>query len=72
MRGVQVTVSADWGGDPVRAQNVTYSVRVEADAPQEAIEELIRRTDQVAEIPNSLRYGTEVKLVNASSMSSRS
>jgi uncharacterized OsmC-like protein len=71
VRSVQVTVSADWGGDPVRAQNVTYSVKIEADAPQEAIQQLIRHTDQVAEIPNSLRYGTEVKLVNATATSSR-
>lgn len=60
---VQVTVSADWGGDPVRAQNVTFSVTVEADAPEQKILELIRHTDTVAEIPNSLRLGTEVKLV---------
>lgn len=65
VQSVQVTVSAEWGGDPVRAQNVAYSVNVEADAPQEAIEELIRHTDKVAEIPNSLRYGTEVKLGDA-------
>lgn len=71
VRSVQVTVSADWGGDAGRAQNVTYSVRVEADAPQEAIQELIWHTDQVAEIPNSLRHGTEVKLVNASVTPSR-
>jgi len=69
VRSVQVTVSADWGGDPVRAQNVTYCVKVEADAPQDAIAELIRHTDQVAEIPNSLRHGTEVKLVDASTRS---
>ncbi|HET8825934.1 MAG TPA: OsmC family protein [Terriglobales bacterium] len=69
VRSVQVTVFADWGGDPVRAQNLNYSVKVEADAPQEAIRELIRHTDQVAEIPNSLRYGTEVKLVDASAKS---
>ena len=72
VRSVQVTVSADWGGDPVRAQNVTYSVKVEADASQETIQQLIRHTDQVAEIPNSLRYGTEVKLVQASAAPDRS
>jgi hypothetical protein len=60
-----VTVSADWGGDPVRAQNVTYSVKIDADAVQETIEELIRHTDRVAEIPNSLRHGTEVRLVDS-------
>lgn len=65
VRSVQVTVSADWGGDPIRAQNVTYSVCVDADASQEVVRELIRHTDRIAEIPNSLRYGTEVKLVES-------
>jgi uncharacterized OsmC-like protein len=72
VHSVQVTVSADWGGDPVRAQNITYAVKIQADAPQERIQELIRHTDQVAEIPNSLRSGTEVKLVIASATSNRS
>lgn len=71
VQSVQVTVSADWGGDPVRAQNVKYSVTIQTDAPQEAIQELIRHTDTVAEIPNSLRHGTEVKLVAANTTSSR-
>src|SRR5215475_8190737 len=34
VRNVQVTVSADWAGDPVRAQNVSFSVAVEADATE--------------------------------------
>ena len=62
-RSVQVTVSADWGGDPVRAQNVGFSVTVEADDAEQEILDLIRHTDSVAEIPNSLRMGTEVKMV---------
>ncbi|HZR64443.1 MAG TPA: OsmC family protein [Terriglobales bacterium] len=59
---VIVTVSADWGGDPVRAQNVQMSVEVKAEASEEQIQDLIQHTDAIAEIPNSLRYGTEVKL----------
>jgi uncharacterized OsmC-like protein len=59
---VQVTVNADWAGEPVRAQNVSFSVVVEADACEKEILDLIRHTDQVAEIPNSLRLGTEVRL----------
>lgn len=62
VESVLVTVRADWAGDPVRAQNVSFDVSVEANAPEEAILELIRHTDRVAEIPNSLRLGTEVKL----------
>ncbi|HVO63484.1 MAG TPA: OsmC family protein [Terriglobales bacterium] len=59
---VDVNVTADWGGDPVRAKNVGFSVVVEADASEQDIIDLIHHTDSVAEIPNSLRLGTEVKL----------
>jgi uncharacterized OsmC-like protein len=59
---VQVAVQADWHGDPVRAQDVSFSVVLEADASEQEILDLIHYTDQVAEIPNSLRLGTEVKL----------
>jgi uncharacterized OsmC-like protein len=52
---VQVKASADWGGEPVRAQNVSFSVRIEAKATEEEIRDLIQHTDRVAEIPNSLR-----------------
>ncbi len=69
VRNVAVEVQRDWGGDPVRAQNVTYSVRVEANAPEEAIQDLIAHTDQVAEIHNSLRMGAHVSLVNAQAVS---
>jgi hypothetical protein len=55
-RKLQVTVRADWSDEPVRAQNVSYDVADEADA------DLIQHTDRVAEIPNSLRFGTAVKL----------
>jgi uncharacterized OsmC-like protein len=65
VRSVEVEVSANWGGSPVRAQDVLMKVKVEADAPEERIRELIAHTDSVAEIPNSLRYGTNVKLVHS-------
>jgi len=68
---VHVTVVADWAGDPVRAQNVSFSVEVEADAAEEEISELIRHTDRVAEIPNSLRLGTHVKLASFKAIASR-
>lgn len=64
VRSLSVEVQADWGGDPVRAQNVTYSAVVEADAPETAIRDLIEHTDRVAEIHNSLRRGTDVTLAD--------
>jgi uncharacterized OsmC-like protein len=62
VKNVQVVVEGDWGGEPVRAQNVSFSVKVEASATREEITELIKHTDNVAEIPNSLRLGTQVLL----------
>ena len=69
IKSVQVDVQADWGGDPVRAQNVTYSTRIEAEASIPDILALIEQTDQVAEIPNSLRLGTPVMLTEAQAIS---
>jgi hypothetical protein len=37
-------------------------VRVEADADEAAVRELIAHTDSVAEIQNTLRLGTPVRL----------
>lgn len=69
---LEVSVKADWGGEPVRAQNVSFSVVVEADASEQDILELIRHTNAVAEIPNSLRLGTDVKLVGTRAIPSSS
>jgi putative redox protein len=69
IKSVQVDVRADWGGDPVRAQNVTYSTRIEAGASEVDILALIEQTDQVAEIPNSLRLATPVMLAKAQAIS---
>jgi uncharacterized OsmC-like protein len=71
VKNVRVTVSAEWGGDPVRAQNVAFAVEVEADAAEAEICDLIRHTDLLAEIPNSLRLGTEVKLASFKAIASR-
>jgi putative redox protein len=69
VRSVAVEIQGDWGGDPIRAQNKTYSVTVEARAPNAEIQELIAHTDRVAEIHNSLRIGTDVTLVNGRTIS---
>lgn len=69
LESVRVDVDGDWGGDPVRAQNVTFSVRVEARASKEEILKLILHTDEVAEIHNSLRMGTKVSLAKTEAVS---
>jgi hypothetical protein len=40
-------------------------VKVDANASEKEVLDLIRHTDQVAEIHNSLRMGTKVSLANA-------
>jgi uncharacterized OsmC-like protein len=65
VKSVQVDVQADWGGDPVRAQHITYSTCIEAEVSEAEILALIAQTDRVAEIPNSLRLGTPVTLAEA-------
>ena len=68
VKSVQVDVQGEWGGDPVRAQNVTFTPKVEADADEMEIMELIRHTDRIAEIHNSLRMGTQVTLMDAKAL----
>jgi uncharacterized OsmC-like protein len=62
VESARVEVEGDWGGDPARAQNVVFTVTVESDAEEAAVQELIAHTDRVAEIPNSLRFGATVRL----------
>lgn len=63
IKSVHIEVSCEWSGSPVHAQNVLLSVHVDSDSPASKVRELIEHTNQVAEIPNSLRQGTEVRLV---------
>ena len=65
IQNVEINVTADWAGDPVTAQNVRLSVAVGAEASEQEILDLIHYTDSIAEIPNSLRLGTEVKLTES-------
>jgi putative redox protein len=65
IKSVQVEVEADWEGEPVRAQHVILTPRIEAEANEAEILDLIAATDRVAEIPNSLRLGTAVQLRDA-------
>lgn len=62
VRSVDVDVQGNWAGDPVVAQNITFSVRIEADASADDIRSLAAYTDRVAEIPNTLRFGVPVTL----------
>lgn len=58
---VEVEVEGEFGkeGDP--AESIEYRARVSADAPREKILDLMKHTDTVAEIQNTLRRSTHVR-----------
>ena len=59
---VEVTVEGDFGGQGEPATNVSYNARVSARATEDDIRDLMKHTDTVAEIQNTLRSGTAVAL----------
>jgi putative redox protein len=60
---VRVTVRGDFAGDPPVSTPVEYEVEIAGDADDAKLRELVEHVDRIAEIPNSLRGGTDVKLV---------
>lgn len=62
---VRVLVRGDFSGDPAVSTDVVYDVELEGDATPDELRALIERVDAIAEIPNSLRRGTVVRLGNA-------
>jgi uncharacterized OsmC-like protein len=59
---VEVNVEGDFGAEGEPAKNATYRSKVFAQASKDEIRELMRFTDTVAEIQNTLRVGTPVVL----------
>jgi len=59
---VEVEVDGDFGAEGEPARNVTYRAAVTAQASEQQVRELMKHTDQVAEIQNTLRVGLPVTL----------
>lgn len=59
---VEVTVEGDFGAEGEPAQNVMYRAKVFAQANVKEIREMMKFTDTVAEIQNTMRTGTPVIL----------
>jgi uncharacterized OsmC-like protein len=59
---VEVEVQGDFGAEGEPASNVSYRARVTAQANEEAIRDLMRATDRLTEIQNTLRLGVQVVL----------
>jgi uncharacterized OsmC-like protein len=62
---VRVEVTGTFGNPGEPARDIRYCVQVQADAPKTTIDDLIRATDVVTEIQNTLRAGCAVRLEQA-------
>jgi organic hydroperoxide reductase OsmC/OhrA len=59
---IEVQANADFGAEGHAASRLSYRVAVRAAAPEDAIRDLIKHTDSVAEVHNTLRLGMPVLL----------
>lgn len=62
INSVEVNVEGKFGGKGEPARNVNYDVKISANSSKEKIKKLLKHTDSVAEIQNTLRNGLPVKL----------
>jgi len=62
LTNVRVRVAGDFSGDPAVSAPVEYEVKLEGNAAPERLRALVEQVDRIAEIPNSLRAGTPVRL----------
>lgn len=60
---VAVTVDGGFAGAPAVSAGIRYAVEIEGEAADEELRALVAHVDAIAEIPNSLRGGTGVRLV---------
>ncbi len=65
LSSVRVRVSGDFVGEPAVSDEIRYEVEVAGNVPEDQLRALVDQVDEVAEIPNSLRRGTNVRLVGA-------
>jgi len=62
IRSVEVTVTATFAAEGEAGSDFRYRAHVDADAAPGEIEALIRQTDAVAEIHNTLRKGVKIHI----------
>jgi hypothetical protein len=60
---VRVVAESDYSGGPAVSTPIEYQVELSGDASDEALADLVAYVDEIAEIPNSIRRGTEVRLI---------
>ncbi len=64
IEGAQVEATAEFPGVGLAATNIRYRAIVQSSASAEVLAQLLRETDAVAEVHNTLRAGIPVELVS--------
>lgn len=64
IEGVEVEASAEFAGVGLAASDVTYRAKVKSNDPPDRIAQLLRETDAVAEIHNTVRAPIDVRMVS--------
>lgn len=62
LNGVEVVASAQFPGVGLAATDIRYRAKVSSPASAAAISQLLRKTDAVAEVHNTIRAGASVEL----------
>ena len=60
LTAVEVEASAEFAAPGLAATDIRYRARIESPAPADRIEALLRETDAVAEVHNTVRAGVPV------------
>ena len=68
LESVRVKVGGNFVGEPMVSDEIVYEVALKGDAPDERLQALVDQVDEIAEIPNSLRQGTRVRLARSTLM----
>lgn len=69
---VEIEVSGEFNAEGEGAKDITYSALVRANAPESEVIELMRHTDTVAEIHNTLRNSSPVVLTSCKARRTKS
>jgi putative redox protein len=66
LESVRIKVGGDFVGEPPVSDEILYEVQLKGNAPESRLQDLVDQVDEIAEIPNSLRHGTRVRLARSS------
>jgi putative redox protein len=62
LSAVRVIARGEFVGNPAISAGVEYEIEISGDGDEARLRQLIEDVDRIAEIPNTLRRGTPVRL----------